>query len=116
LLNDSEGLEPIAHESTKLTGLTHSRGAVSLARDTVGTGSAAYFLIVVNDAPSLNCNGKRNADSQGFAAFATVTKGEGMDVDDKIHQIPADNFAGEGYTQGQQLIEPVNIIKAILKK
>jgi peptidyl-prolyl cis-trans isomerase A (cyclophilin A) len=84
---------------------------MSLARDEPGTGSAAYFVIVLGDQPSLDFGGDRNPDGQGFATFGKVVSG--MDVVRKIHSVPADRFVQEeGYTGGQILKEPVTIISA----
>ena len=46
------------------------------------------FFICVNDQPSLDFGGARNADGQGFAAFGRVVRG--MDVVRKIQRAPAD--------------------------
>ena len=35
----------VEHESTEMTGFSNIEGSVALARDTVGTGNAAYFYI-----------------------------------------------------------------------
>jgi len=113
LIDDSTGLEPVAHETTEMTGIKHTDGTISLARDEVGTGSAAYFFITIGDQPSLDFGAARNADRQGFAAFGRVVRG--MDVVKKIHDVPADSFIQEeGYTGGQMLKEPVWIIGATI--
>ncbi|MEE9381226.1 MAG: peptidylprolyl isomerase, partial [Hyphomonadaceae bacterium] len=44
-LDESEDV--IAHETTEMTGLSHTDGAISIARGDVGTGSAAYFFICI---------------------------------------------------------------------
>ncbi len=67
----------IAHETTLKTGLTHKDGTVSMGRLEVGT-TASEFFICINNQPELDYGGKRNPDSQGFAAFGQVTKG--MDI------------------------------------
>ncbi len=110
LLDEKEGLAPVFHETTRQTKLTHKRGTVSLARGEVGTGSAAYFFIVVKDSPGLDFGESRNADKQGFAAFAEVV--EGMTVVDKIYSTPQNKFKGEGYLEGQLLKQPVKILDA----
>ena len=110
LLDDKEGLPPVKHETTKTTKLTHKRGTISLARGAVGTGSAAYFFIVVNDSPGLDFGYSRNADKMGFSAFGKVI--EGMDIIDKIHQIPSEKLSGEGYTKNQILEKPILISKS----
>ncbi len=90
---------PIAHETTKETGLTHKNGTVSMGRTLVGS-TAAEFFICINDQPELDHGGKRNADNQGFAAFGQVIKG--MDVVRKIQ---------EGEADGQLLKKKIKIIK-----
>jgi peptidyl-prolyl cis-trans isomerase A (cyclophilin A) len=88
---------PIRHETTKETGILHKDGVISMARYTPGTASSEFF-ICVGDQPSLDFNGKRNPDGQGFAAFGKVKKG--MDVVRKI-QLMKDT--------AQYLIQPVKI-------
>jgi len=68
---------PIAHETTKLTGLRHRDGTVSMARNAPGTASSEFF-ICIGDQPELDFGGHRNPDGQGFAAFGQVV--QGMDV------------------------------------
>jgi len=75
-------------ENTKETGVLHKNGAISMARAGVNSASSEFF-ICINDQPSLDYGGKRNADLQGFAAFGKVVKG--MRVVKKIQQIPNDN-------------------------
>lgn len=111
MIDDSTGLDPVAHETTEMTGIKHSDGTLSLARDEPGTGSAAYFVITVGDQPALDFGATRNPDKQGFAAFGRVVSR--MDVVRNIHGVPADRFEqGEGYFAGQLLKEPVRIISA----
>jgi peptidyl-prolyl cis-trans isomerase A (cyclophilin A) len=72
---------PISLERTSQTGLLHKNGAISMARDKADSATCSFF-ICINDQPSLDFEGKRNKDGQGFAAFGKVTKG--MDVVKKI--------------------------------
>jgi len=80
-------LPPIAHESTKQTGILHLRGTISMARYEAGTATSEFFICVA-DEPELDYGGMRNSDGAGFAAFGRVVNG--MDVVDKIHQSSAD--------------------------
>ncbi|MFC3032717.1 peptidylprolyl isomerase [Pseudoalteromonas fenneropenaei] len=113
LLSQEPAFAAVKHESTAQTGLSHKRGAISLARGEINTGSAAYFFIVAKDSPGLDAGEKRNADQQGFAVFGEVVAG--MEIVDAIHQTPASELKGEGYTAGQELKNPVAIIKASIK-
>ena len=68
-------LPPIAHETTRDTGLRHRDGTVSMARSTPGS-AAAEFFICIGDQPELDFGGGRNPDGQGFAAFGRVVAGQ----------------------------------------
>lgn len=100
----------IDHETTQTTGLSHLDGAVSIARDEPGTGSAAYFFISIGENTSLDYGGTRNPDGQGYAVFGQVTKG--MDVVRAIQQRETGGSSESEVTQGQFLTEPVKIINA----
>jgi len=97
-------IEPIAHETTKTTGIKHLDGTISMARNEPGTASTEFF-ICVGDQPALDFGGKRNPDGQGFATFGKVI--EGMDVVRKIQQQKDDN---------QYLIAPVQILEVQILK
>ena len=105
-LGDAAGpFAPIAHESTRDTGLAHVDGSISMARAAIGTASTEFF-ICIGDQPALDFGATRNADGQGFAVFGRVVRGR--DVVQAIHRAPAD--AGDGYMRQQILNEPVTII------
>ena len=70
-------LRPILLETTKLTGIKHLNGVLSMARLEPNTATNSFF-ICIGKQPELDFGGKRNPDGQGFAAFGKVTKG--MDV------------------------------------
>jgi peptidyl-prolyl cis-trans isomerase A (cyclophilin A) len=93
--------EPIALESTSVTGLKHLDGAVSMARSGPDSATSDIF-ICIGDQPSLDFGGARNPDGQGFAAFGRVVKG--MDVVRRIQTSPA---------QSQALAPPVGIRRAL---
>ena len=80
--NKAPPFPPIAHETTRQTGLRHRDGTVSMARSTPGSASAEFF-ICIGDQPALDFGGGRNPDGQGFAAFGQVV--EGMDVVRRLH-------------------------------
>lgn len=72
-------LPPIAHETTRATGLRHVDGTVSMARSQPGTASSEFF-VCVGDQPELDFGGGRNPDGQGFAAFGRVVSGQDVVV------------------------------------
>ena len=94
---------PIKLERTKVTGLHHKDGSLSMARDGPDTATSDFF-ICIGDQPSLDFGGKRNPDGQGFAAFGRVVLG--MDVVRKIQNAPA---------RGQKL-QPAVAILGIARK
>jgi peptidyl-prolyl cis-trans isomerase A (cyclophilin A) len=100
--------KPIAHESTRATGVRHTAGVISMARLEPGSASSEFF-ICVTDQPELDYGGHRNPDGQGFAAFGKVI--EGLEVVRRIQQLKTDTPApGQlEYTSGQMLLEPVRI-------
>lgn len=101
------GAVPIAHERTDQTGLSHTRGAISMARDEPGSASSEFF-IVITDSLILDAGPDgRHPDGEGFAVFGYVT--DGMAVAEAIWQAPAgNNSAPDGYS-AQWLTEPVRI-------
>ncbi len=101
---------PLDHETTQMSGLSHTDGAVSIARDDPGTGSAAYFFISIGDNTFLDYGGKRNPDGQGYAVFGKVVKG--MDVVRAIQMRETGGTSDSAVTQGQFLTTPVIIKKA----
>ena len=104
---------PIAHETTKMTGLRNKAGSVAIAREEPGTGSAAFFFINIDDNNFLNEGGERNPDGQGYAVFGQVVSG--MDVIKKIQARDVARESDDERTQGQFLKEPVIISKAFRK-
>lgn len=93
----------IAHETTKETGILHTNGVISMARNNPGSASTEFFICIGNQ-PSLDFGGMRNPDGQGFAAFGKVTKG--MDVVKQIQE-QKDN--------GQMLVERIDILSIVRK-
>jgi peptidyl-prolyl cis-trans isomerase A (cyclophilin A) len=102
---DAEG---ISHEPTGETGLTHRRGAISMARYDVGTASTEFF-IMVNDYPGLDSGpGTRNPDEAGYAVFGQVIAG--MDVVEDIWMSETSlESAPEDFQYPQFMVEPVVI-------
>ncbi len=105
VMDPAKALPPVAHEPTSRTGILHKNGVVSLARDEVGTGSAAAFFICVGDQPELDFGGRRQPDGQGFAAFGRVLSG--MQVVRRIWQMNVAKADVEGAMSGQMLRPPV---------
>lgn len=85
---------PIQMETTEKTGLHHLDGTISMARSTPNSATCNFF-ICINDQPSLDFGGNRNADGQGFAAFGRVING--MDVVRRIQNL---------YPEQQQYFKP----------
>jgi peptidyl-prolyl cis-trans isomerase A (cyclophilin A) len=90
-------IKPIPHETTAVSGLKHTNGALSMARNEPGTASTEFF-ICVGEQPSLDFGGTRNPDGQGFAVFGRVISG--MEVVHKIQQLK---------DTSQYLVEPLKI-------
>ena len=80
-----------------MTGIRHTDGVISMARNGPGSASTEFF-ICLGDQPSLDQGGLRNPDGYGFAAFGKVFRG--MEVVRAIQQRP---------DSGQFLIQPVVI-------
>jgi peptidyl-prolyl cis-trans isomerase A (cyclophilin A) len=95
---------PITLERTRVTGLSHKDGTISMARDGPNTATSDFF-ICIGDQPALDFGGKRNPDGQGFAAFGRVVLG--MDVVRKIQAAPA---------VGQRLEPPIRISDIVRKR
>ena len=100
-------LPPIAHETTAMSGLSHTDGVISMARDGPGSATSEFF-ITVGDNTSLDFGGARNPDGQGYAAFGRVT--QGMDVVRKIQAQPSDAPPPVVFVKGQILERPVEIL------
>lgn len=98
-------LDPIAHEPTSKTGLSHVDGAISMARTKPGTAMGDFFITV---------GAMKSADARpgnpGYAAFGRVVKG--MDVVRKIMATPTVPGVGSGSMNGQMIAKPVPIISA----
>jgi peptidyl-prolyl cis-trans isomerase A (cyclophilin A) len=100
---------PIAHESTKLTGLSHKDATISMARYEPGTATSEFF-ICIGDIVSLDADPSQPGDNQGFAAFGSVVGG--MDAARAILASPVSATAGEGVMKGQMLEPEVALVSA----
>jgi len=104
-------LPQIEHEPTTLTGLSHTRGAISMAMGEPGTANGD-FSIMVGDQTGLDADpdAENPVWRHGYAVFGYVT--EGMDVVEAIHAASVDPDLGEGWMRGQMLADPVVIVEA----
>jgi peptidyl-prolyl cis-trans isomerase A (cyclophilin A) len=102
-------LDPIAHEPTTRTGLSHTDGALSMARYDPGT-ATGDFSIMIKDQTGLDANPASPDPSLqlGFAVFGYVV--DGMEVVHAIHAAPIDPDKGEGWMKGQLLADPIEIV------
>ncbi len=98
---------PIAHESTRQTGIKHRVGTISMARNAPGTATCDFF-ICASAQPYLDAHPGAPGDNQGFAAFGGVV--QGLDVVKKILALKADGPAAYEAMKGQMLNPPVKII------
>lgn len=96
-------LSPIIHETTRETGILHTDGVISMARNQPGSASTEFF-ICIGDQSSLDYGGNRNPDLQGFAAFGKVV--DGMDVVRAIQALPDE----DQYLKEQVRIREISII------
>ncbi len=102
-------LPPIAHEPSDVTGIKHTAGAISMARNAPGT-ARGDFSILLSDLEGLDANpAATDAEGKaGFAAFGKVV--EGMDVVRKIYDVPLSPTLGQGVMKGQMIAKPVRIV------
>jgi peptidyl-prolyl cis-trans isomerase A (cyclophilin A) len=100
---------PIAHEPTSQTGLSHTAGALSMARNGPGTANAS-FSILLSNITGLDADPKATDPdvALGYAVFGHVVSG--MDVVRKIWDAPTSPTAGEGVMRGQMLADPVTVL------
>jgi peptidyl-prolyl cis-trans isomerase A (cyclophilin A) len=100
---------PIAHESTKMTGLSHTNGAISMSRFAPGT-ATGDFILCVGDNTYMDAGREGSDDKLGYAAFGHVIKG--MDVVKAILKGKIDSHTREGGWAGQMLAAPIEITGA----
>jgi peptidyl-prolyl cis-trans isomerase A (cyclophilin A) len=96
----------IPHEPTSKTGLKHTSGTISMARNAPGTAMGEFF-ITVGPAPYLDAR----PGTVGYAAFGRVIKG--MDVVRKILASPTWQGRGSGAFKNQVIIKRTPILKAV---
>jgi peptidyl-prolyl cis-trans isomerase A (cyclophilin A) len=88
-------------------GLSNLRGTIAMARTSVPDSASSQFFINVVDNPRLDA--ANSPDGNGYAVFGKVVSG--MDVIDKIREVPVANKAGHQNVPQQ----PVVIRKATLE-
>ncbi len=96
--------KPILHESPSATGLSHTAGAISMARLAPGTATADFFF-VIGDLVALD--GTPDGADPGYAVFGRVT--QGLELLQQVLLLPRSAEAGDGSMQGQILAEPVKV-------
>lgn len=67
-------VKSIVHESTLITGLSHTDGVISFASLGAGTATTEFFICIGDQSP-LDAGRSGTTDGQGFAAFGKVFKG-----------------------------------------
>ena len=102
---------PIAHESTRATGIKHRAGTLSMARNAPGSATCDFF-ICASPMPYLDAHpgaakSAAMGDNQGFAAFGQVV--QGLDIVRKILALPANGPAPYPQMKGQMLEPKVMI-------
>lgn len=104
-------LPGIRHEPTSLTGLSHTRGAISMAMGNPGSANGD-FSIMLGDMTGLDANpdAEEPAFRHGYAVFGYVV--DGMEVVEAIHASPIDPALGEGWMRGEMLADPIVIVDA----
>lgn len=98
---------PIAHESTRQTGLKHTAGAISMGRDAPGSATADFF-ICASAQPYLDAKPGKSDAAQGYAVFGYVVSG--MDVVKKILAGRTDGATNVPSMKGQILNPAVKIL------
>jgi peptidyl-prolyl cis-trans isomerase A (cyclophilin A) len=99
--------KPIELEPTSSTGLSHTDGAISMARGEPNSATSDFFIII-GGLTSLDA--QPNGGDPGYAVFGHVV--EGMDVVRAIITQPTSPTEGEGVMKGQMLAMPVKVLTA----
>ncbi len=103
-------LRGIPHEPTTQTGLSHTDGAISMARLSPGTADGDFFIIVGDQMTGLDANPAAAGDNLGFAVFGRVVSG--MEIVRGMLSAPTSPTEGEGIMRGQMLSPPIRIATA----
>lgn len=101
-------------ETTAMTGLTHSRGSVSLARDVLDSGVVIPDLVIyLADAPGYDAGGAYSPDGAGYPVFGTVTAG--MELVDRMAAQERNGQTWVPILRGQILSAPLRINRAYIR-
>jgi peptidyl-prolyl cis-trans isomerase A (cyclophilin A) len=73
-------------ETTKQTGILHTEGVISLARNEDPNSGNTEFFITLDNEPDYDYGGDASPDKQGYTTFGKVI--EGMQYVKEIHQQP----------------------------
>lgn len=106
-MNKKSTKAPIQNEAKK--GGPNKRGTLAMARTSDPHSASAQFFINVKDNDFLNFKNE-SGDGWGYCVFGQVA--DGMDVVDKIKQVPTTNRAGHQDVP----VEPVVINKVIVEE
>ncbi len=99
-------------ETTTDTGLRHTTGTLSMARDLLETGHVIPELFVcLGSFPELDAGGRTEPDERGFPAFGRVT--DGLDLLEDIARRPTDGRSRIDRLEGEILSEPVRIRRIV---
>ena len=90
---EKKNVPGIPHESTNISGLSHTDGTLSLARTEAGTATTEFF-ICIGDKPQLDSGKAGTGDGLGYAAFGKVVKGM-----DAVRKIQAERSSGDHFSK-----------------
>ena len=99
-------LPPFPLETTAMTGIRHTDGAISMARAQDPKSAGGNFVLLVGAAPWMDAR----PGFLGYAAFGHVVAGKA--VVHRILTMPTD-IGGYGDFKGQMLANPVKITRAV---
>ncbi|MBP7704677.1 MAG: peptidylprolyl isomerase [Caulobacter sp.] len=106
-------LPPIVHEPTTQTGLSHKDGAVSLARETPGSGKSEFFICLGDMSNGLDADPKSPGDNLGYAVFGQIV--EGKEVALALQKAPLSATKGAEFGMKGQMLDPVIPIPAMTR-
>ncbi|HEU0065676.1 MAG TPA: peptidylprolyl isomerase [Sphingomonas sp.] len=96
-------LPPFPLETTRMTGIRHLNGTVSMARGSEPGSAGGNFVITIGPAPQMDANGTY----LGYAAFGHVAGG--MATVKRILALPSGG--GSDMFKGQMILRPVALLR-----